>query len=399
MRLRTFAINTIAILFVATNIFGQAQPILLKNPSFEDMPRHSKPPIGWFDCGFAGESPPDVQPSGTFKVTKTPVDGNTYLGMVVRDNDTWESVAQKLSDPIQNGSCYQFSLNLCRSELYVSTSRITDEEANYTTPAKIRIYGGNGYCDKAEVLAESAEVDNTSWKEFSFRFEPRGTYSYIILEAFYKTPTLFPYNGNILIDNASAISPVPCGDEQLVVENYDKTVTIDYDNPVTKPNIPKNNPPSPPSVDRNPPTGNNSEPEVEDYSDKDLIVFDELDQTDLKEGMRINVEQLFFEADKSLITSNSYPILNKIYDFLSQNKNMIVEIGGHTNSLPPEEYCYRLSTDRAKAVVDYLNSKGIAQDRLKYKGYGKDKPVSSNETAEGRRKNQRVEITILSFNG
>ncbi|MGB1121726.1 MAG: OmpA family protein, partial [Saprospiraceae bacterium] len=59
--------------------------------------------------------------------------------------------------------------------------------------------------------------------------------------------------------------------------------------------------------------------------------------------------------------------------------------------------CDRLSTSRAKAVVNYLTNKGIAPSRLSYKGYGKRKPITTNETKAGRAKNQRVEIKITSF--
>ena len=69
------------------------------------------------------------------------------------------------------------------------------------------------------------------------------------------------------------------------------------------------------------------------------------------------------------------------------------------NGIPSHEYCDRLSAERAKAVADFLNEKGIPRERLQYKGYGKRQPVDSNRTQAGRQKNQRVEIKILSFNG
>jgi outer membrane protein OmpA-like peptidoglycan-associated protein len=60
-----------------------------------------------------------------------------------------------------------------------------------------------------------------------------------------------------------------------------------------------------------------------------------------------------------------------------------------------------LSTDRAKAVVDFLISKGIDDDRLVYNGYGKRNPIAKNDkqSMAARRKNQRVEIKILGFDG
>ena len=69
--------------------------IRLDNFSFEDFPRHSHVPKGWYDCGFPDESPPDIHPQmggGEFKVNMAPVDGKTYIGMVVRENGTWEAI-------------------------------------------------------------------------------------------------------------------------------------------------------------------------------------------------------------------------------------------------------------------------------------------------------------------
>lgn len=119
----------------------------------------------------------------------------------------------------------------------------------------------------------------------------------------------------------------------------------------------------------------------------------------LSSGQTIRMEQLRFEADSSSLNADCLPVLNELYDFLSENGGIVIEIGGHTNSTPPDEFCDRLSTARAKSVADYLISKGIAPQRVAYKGYGKRKPIASNATAEGRRTNQRVEIKILKLEG
>ncbi len=378
---------------------AQAQtPISLNNASFEDMPRHSHPPRGWYDCGFRGESPPDVQPSGAFGVTKPAVDGNSYLGMVVRDNDTWERVSQPMSRPMEAGKCYEFSIYLCRSELYVSSSRTTDESANYTTPAKLRIYGGFDYCDKAFLLGETNLVINTRWLEYQFKFEPTGNFTHITFEAFYKTPTLFPYNGNLLIDNASVIAPIPCEEEEVVVEEPEPEVEGDPVEEVVAPPVivEENNP-----QEENTTRGPVPEPEEELEVLPDVVEeidFSSIDRSQLREGQTIRTNEIYFEADRSVIQDASDERLDDIYLFLVQNPDVYIEVGGHTNGLPPPEYCDELSTQRAKAVADYLVSKGILRERVSYKGYGKRQPIATNETLEGRRKNQRVEIKILRIN-
>ena len=74
----------------------------------------------------------------------------------------------------------------------------------------------------------------------------------------------------------------------------------------------------------------------------------------------------------------------------------MVEIGGHTNGLPKDDFCDSLSALRAKAVAEYLMHKGIPKERMTYVGYGRRKPIDTNATREGRARNQRVELKILS---
>ena len=116
----------------------------------------------------------------------------------------------------------------------------------------------------------------------------------------------------------------------------------------------------------------------------------------LKKGQTIPIKKLYFEADSTNLTSISEPTLNELYEFLIKNDNIDIEVGGHTNNVPEEEFCDRLSTARAKSVADYLWNKGIKKERIQFVGYGKRKPIASNKTPDGRRRNQRVELKILN---
>lgn len=389
MRLRTSAL-CILVLFFGFGGWSQDTPITLTNPSFEDIPRHSHTPRGWYDCGFPGESAPDTQPDPTFQVAKSAQHGDTYLGMVVRDNDTWEAISQKLSRSLEKDKCYEFSIFLARSESYVSVSRITEEQANYVTPAKIRIFGGFDYCDKQYLLGETKLVINTRWIEYNFKFEPVANYTHIVIEAFYNTPTLFPYNGNILMDNASEIKPTPC--EEPIVEKGPEETPRSVEKPVAKTDTPKSKPTTPAKPAATP-----------EKKDTPSVIenkkISELSRSDLREGSTIRLDKLYFEVNKAVITKTSFETLDDIYTFLTRNPDVVVEIGGHTNGLCDDKYCNELSTNRAKSVYEYLVDKGINSARLRYRGYGKTQPIADNNSSEGRRKNQRVEIKILSLNG
>ena len=82
---------------------------------------------------------------------------------------------------------------------------------------------------------------------------------------------------------------------------------------------------------------------------------------------------------------------------MKENGSVVIEVGGHTNNIPEHDFCDKLSNARAKSIADYIVQKGIDPKRVYYKGYGKRKPIATNDTAEGRMKNQRVEIKIISI--
>ena len=80
----------------------------------------------------------------------------------------------------------------------------------------------------------------------------------------------------------------------------------------------------------------------------------------------------------------------------AENKNVYLEIQGHTDSTGPDSYNYKLGEARAEAVRRYLNKQGIALNRMSTISYGKDEPVDSNKTKEGRAKNRRVVVIVLA---
>jgi outer membrane protein OmpA-like peptidoglycan-associated protein len=378
-------------------VFGQ-KPVTIKldNPSFEDYPGAAHTPQGWFDCGFAGESAPDVQPSGTFSVNKPAFHGSTYLGMVVRDNNTWEAIGQRLKSPLLKGVTYTFSLNAARSELYMSKSQLTGKDANYITPATVRIWAGSGYCAKEEMLDETEPVSEGNWKKFTFKFTPKMTLNYFMIEGFYKVPTLFPYNGNVLIDNASDIVPEIKEDKKptivaVVTPKPKPTVPT----PAVKPPVVKPKPTTKPT-DTSPVVAQNKPAKPAEV----IKPVDEAPSQDrLREGQTIKIEKLQFEPNSSKIQESSHASLDDVFNLLINNGNLIVEIGGHTNLVMEDVASVRLSTDRAKAVADYLVNKGIERKRLAVKGYGGSKPIEKEKTQAANKINQRVEIKILSTNG
>ena len=130
-------------------------------------------------------------------------------------------------------------------------------------------------------------------------------------------------------------------------------------------------------------------------------VFQEMEKDILlipiEEGSIIPLESIFFNPNTAILKPTSTSELQKVVDFLKNKSQIKVEIGGHTNGWSSHSFASKLSTQRAEEVRAYLIKEGIDSSRLTFKGYGKAQPIASNDTLEGRRKNQRIELKILNL--
>lgn len=109
----------------------------------------------------------------------------------------------------------------------------------------------------------------------------------------------------------------------------------------------------------------------------------------------ITLNNIFFDFDKAVLKSESYPELDRLTTYLQKNTSVKIEISGYTDSTGPDAYNMGLSERRAKAVVKYLVSNNIAGNRVEVKWFGEASPVEPNTTVTGRRANRRVEFKIL----
>lgn len=117
----------------------------------------------------------------------------------------------------------------------------------------------------------------------------------------------------------------------------------------------------------------------------------------IKVGEKMQLANVFYEIDSWQLKQESMSELNNLVTLLSGNKNLVMEIGGYTDSTGSVEYNIGLSEKRALSVVNYLISNGISSDRLKYKGYGNTSPLGDNVTIEGRKLNRRTEAKIVDL--
>ena len=111
------------------------------------------------------------------------------------------------------------------------------------------------------------------------------------------------------------------------------------------------------------------------------------------DGLFSNVVHFEFASD--YLVEGDYPFLPKMVAFLNDHADAKLKITGHTDAVGPAAYNQSLSTRRAKSVSKFIAAKGISAERIIVVGFGPDKPIASNDTDEGRRKNRRVEFELI----
>ena len=190
-----------------------------QNPSLEGNGGINKLPWGWSKCTVGGPSSPDIQP-GYWNVSLSPSDGVSYVGVICRLNNTWESFTTKLNDTIyggDRGDAYAFLIDLSRSDKYFGYN---------DSAATLKIWGGTSDCDKGVLLWESNPVSSINqWRTDTVYFQTNeDTITHLTFEPGYKNGA--QHRGNVLIDNIRPFNGVFVG----VEESIDKNIKI-FPNP------------------------------------------------------------------------------------------------------------------------------------------------------------------------
>jgi len=113
-------------------------------------------------------------------------------------------------------------------------------------------------------------------------------------------------------------------------------------------------------------------------------------------GERIVLRNVFYQTDSFALDSKSLVELDRVVIFMEATPSLVVEIGGHTDDTGSQEHNLWLSGKRAGEVAAYLVARGILQERIEFRGYGMEVPVTTNDTEEGRAQNRRTELKVLA---
>ncbi|MFN8416884.1 MAG: OmpA family protein [Cytophagaceae bacterium] len=117
----------------------------------------------------------------------------------------------------------------------------------------------------------------------------------------------------------------------------------------------------------------------------------------IEKGQKVVMQNVFFYQSTSKLIESSYPELDNIVEILKANPKLKIELAGHTDGVGDPDKNYQLSLDRVNVVKAYLISKGVSPSQLTVVAYGGTKPIANNSTEENRKKNRRVEFTILDY--
>jgi outer membrane protein OmpA-like peptidoglycan-associated protein/tetratricopeptide (TPR) repeat protein len=116
----------------------------------------------------------------------------------------------------------------------------------------------------------------------------------------------------------------------------------------------------------------------------------------IEKGAAVILKNIFFDSNSDLLKKESEIELDKFVSLLNENPNLKIQISGHTDNVGKKIDNQKLSLNRANAVVKYFVSKGIKALRLTAVGFGDTKPISDNDTEQGKNNNRRTEINVIS---
>jgi outer membrane protein OmpA-like peptidoglycan-associated protein len=112
-------------------------------------------------------------------------------------------------------------------------------------------------------------------------------------------------------------------------------------------------------------------------------------------GQTIRLNHLIFDMGRSVIKPQSFDELDELVALMKMDSKMEIQLEGHTDNAGNANANLKLSQDRVEAVKKYLSSKGISKNRIATKAFGGTKPISTDNTEEGKALNRRVEMRVL----
>lgn len=359
------------IFFTYSLLFSQN---LVLNPSFEECSNCERS-IGQFDNNVTNWSTPNQGTTDYFNY-KSKKSYNHYNGYqkprtgiaqagiyVYTDKNYREYIQGELKQPLEKGKKYTITFYVSLAEK--STKAITDLDILFTEEALKKCFYAN-YCkkqikpkkatdkkfNKIEINKNRYYQEKLGWAEITFTYEAQGFENYFTI-------------GNFNSNRKTNKIKMQRAQEYEFSYYYIDDVSI---SPFEKEIIQKKE------------------------KEEEKIHIEE----PLKVAEVYTFKNVLFEFNKATLVATSVKELDELYAYLEKRPKLTIEIYGHTDSIGTSNRNKELSLERAKAVSDYLISKGLKSSRIKWFGFGSTKPIVPNDTKAQRKKNRRVEFRLNS---
>ena len=273
-------------------------------------------------------------------------------------------------------------------DIYKS-ERLDDSWTNWSTPVNIgapyntehdEFYYSTSENDNYEYLSRHFVDSDSIHHSDIFAYKKKNSASVLTVNA-YDFETNSPLNASITImdvqsgravnTNSGTTTTIPCDKTYKVVSTYEGYLS------------------------------ESANVSVDCFDDASKDIF--LSLKPKKEGVSWEIENIFFAFDEARLLNQSIPALDKVVSLLRNERDIKVEISGHTDAQGKDHYNKKLSQERAEAVVNYLIDNGISTSQLKAAGYGEDQLKNDCENGvdcsdDEHQENRRVEFKILKIN-
>lgn len=304
--------------------------------------------------------------------------GKCYAGFYLfSHHDYREFLLTQLMSPLTGGVKYDLTFYLSLADY----SRATIEQIGVCFLKGSVTYTSSGYITglKPNYIKINEEVgtDTVEWHKITLEYKARGGEQYLLIGSFEEgkieaTNVKAPKNSHTRINQRTDRDAYYYIDD--VSLRRQPPVYVAYFDTIVKPKIDTIKPTvmSNPTIDS---SGNALS--MENAFEKPLVL-----------------NNVLFETGEAKLLPTSFTELDSVAVYLKNKSLLKIEIAGHTDNKGSETVNQTLSEKRAQAVADYLVSKGIEPTRITYKGYGSQRPVTTNDTEEGRKLNRRVEFML-----
>lgn len=364
------------LLFCLLYAFSLSSQNLIKNPSFEQFD-HCPKRLGNFDADVVSWSTPTDGSTDYFNACSTSMGtpenfngeqpaefGEGYAGLYLYAPDDYrEYIQAELTRPLEKGKTYQVSFYVSlaeRSDFAINEFGLLFAKDKLEIPIKKVLSKSHWYRQKGnaytymEIGYFNFYADTQDWIPVSSRFVAKGTEKYMVLGNFKNNARTRKFKTEYTAKQGAYYYV-----DKVEVQAAESSDSNSDENSVQ-------------SIDAQ--KGSSA-------LDK-IYVF----------------ENILFEFDHSEVLQTVRHELHRLSDYLKANPNLNITINGHTDSKGTDRYNRQLSGKRAKAVADYLIQTGISKKRIICQGHSGERPIVSNETEEGRKKNRRVEFVLSNPN-